>query len=138
MSNADFARYYWPTFEALLLGLIEQGLVPYLFVEGSYNQRLDLIADAGLPPGATLWVFDQTDLVEVKKNFGGWAAFMGNVPASLLHAGTAKQVADLVKKLIDTVGQDGGYAVSTGAVIDHAREDTLRAMLDACAQYGAY
>lgn len=138
MSNANFATYYWPTFEAVLRGLIEQGLVPYLFVEGSYNQRLDLIAEAGLPPGTTLWVFDQTDMVEVKKKFGGWAAFMGNVPASLLHAGTAEQVTDHVRTLIESVGQDGGYAVSTGAVIDHAREETLRAMLDACAQHGVY
>ena len=37
MSDRDFARFYWPSLKAVLLGLIEEGLVPYVFVEGSYN-----------------------------------------------------------------------------------------------------
>ena len=29
MSDADFEELYWPTFKAVLLGLIEEGLVPW-------------------------------------------------------------------------------------------------------------
>ena len=45
MSNDGFKKFYWPTLKAVLLGLIEAGTVPYLFVEGGYNQRLDIITD---------------------------------------------------------------------------------------------
>jgi hypothetical protein len=39
----------------------------YLFVEGGYNQRLDIITDADIPASHTVWMFDHTDMKEVKK-----------------------------------------------------------------------
>ena len=34
ISDKDFKKFYWPTLKAVLLGLIEAGTIPYLFVEG--------------------------------------------------------------------------------------------------------
>ncbi len=138
MSNDDFKTFYWPTLKAVILGLINEGMVPYLFVEGGYNQRLDIIADPDIPKGTTIWIFDQTDMKEVKKRFNGWACFGGNVPVSLLKAGTPEAVKDCVKKLIDEVGQDGGYILSTGAVLDDAEAANLHALIDAGKEYGVY
>ncbi|MFN8597534.1 MAG: uroporphyrinogen decarboxylase family protein [Anaerolineae bacterium] len=138
MSNADFKKFYWPSLKATLLGLINEGLVPYLFVEGGYNSRLDTIADPDIPAGSTYWSFDKTDMQEVKKKLGGWACFAGNLPNSMLHAGTPAQVADYVKQLIDTVAVDGGYALAAGAVVDEARPENLHAMFETCKTYGVY
>lgn len=138
MSNKDFKTFYWPSLKAVVLGLIEQGVVPYLFVEGGYNQRLDIIADPDIPAGKTIWIFDQTDMNEVKKRFNGWACFGGNVPVSLLKAGQPAEVKDCVKNLIESVGQDGGYILSTGAVLDDAKAENLHAMIDAGKEYGKY
>jgi hypothetical protein len=138
MSDADFKKFYWPSFKATLQGIIAEGLVPFSFVEGGYNSRLDVIVDPDIPAGSTYWSFDQTDMAEVKKKLGGWAAFAGNVPASLLHAGTPAQVEAYVKKLIDTVAQDGGYALAIGAVLDHAHPDTLHAFFETGRTYGVY
>ena len=49
-----------------------------------------------------------------------------------------EQVVTYVKDLIDTVGQDGGYALATGAVLDHATVDNLHAMFKTCKEYGVY
>jgi len=138
MSNKDFKTFYWPTLKAVMLGLIEQGVVPYLFVEGGYNQRLDIIADPDIPAGKTIWIFDQTDMLEVKKRFTGWACMGGNLPVSMLKAGTPQQVSDHVKLLIDTVGKDGGYILSTGAVLDDAEAENVHAMIDTTRSYGKY
>jgi hypothetical protein len=138
MSNADFKKFYWPTLKATLLGLINEGLVPFLFVEGGYNQRLDIITDPDIPAGCTYWAFDQTDMLTVKQKLGGWAAFAGNVPNSMLHAGTVEDVTNYVKKLIDTVGVDGGYAMGCGAVLDEANPTNVHAMFDTCKEYGKY
>ena len=138
MSNKDFKTFYWPTLKAVILGLIEQGVVPYLFVEGGYNHRLDIIADPDIPTGKTIWIFDQSDMLEVKKRFTGWACFGGNVPVSLLKAGTPAQVKDSVKKLLDDVAGDGGYILSTGAVLDDAEAENLHAMFDTGREYGVY
>jgi Uroporphyrinogen decarboxylase (URO-D) len=136
MSPKDFQTFYWPTLKAVILGLIEEGLIPYLFVEGAYNKRLDTIKDPDIPAGRTIWVFDQTDLREVKKRFTGWACFGGNVPSSLLIAGKPEEVKAYVKRLIDDVGQDGGYILSTGATVDNAVAANLHAMIDTCKEYG--
>jgi uroporphyrinogen-III decarboxylase len=97
MSNADFKKFYYPTYKAVLEGLIAEGLVPWNLVEGGYNSRLEMIADDPPPAGATYWNFDQTDMADAKKYFGDWAAIAGNVPSSLLHTGTPDEVADYVK-----------------------------------------
>jgi len=138
MSNKDFETFYWPTLKAVILGLIEEGLIPYLFVEGAYNKRLDTITDPDIPAGRTIWMFDQTDLREVKKRFTGWACFGGNLPSSLLIAGKVEEVNAHVRRLIDEVGRDGGYILSTGATVDNAVAANLHAMIDTCKEYGVY
>ena len=137
MSPQDFRTFYWPTLKAVVLGLIAEGVVPYLFAEGSYTQRLDIVADRDIPDGAVLWVFDQTDLRDVKQRFAGWACFGGNVPASMLVAATPEQVRTHVKRLIDDVGRDGGYILSTGAVVEDARVENMHALIDTGREYGA-
>ncbi len=71
-------RYYhhWFASDRHILGLIDEGLVPSLFVEGGYDQRLDIIVDRDIPAASTIWMFDRTDLREVKKRFTGWACFV--------------------------------------------------------------
>jgi hypothetical protein len=138
MSRKDFSTFYWPTLKAVILGMIKEGIIVQLFAEGGYNQRLDIITDPDIPAGKTVWMFDQTELREVKKRFTGWACFGGNVPSSLLVAGTTAQVQAHVKSLIDDVGQDGGYILSTGAVVDDAIPANLHAMIDTGKEYGVY
>ncbi len=138
MSNADFRKFYWPTLKAVILGLIEQGLVPYLFVEGGYDQRLDIITDPDIPAGRTLWMFDRTDMKEVHRRFQGWACFGGNVPVSVLKAGKPADVQDYVKRLIDEVAGDGAFILSTGAVLDDALPENLHALVRTGKQYGVY
>jgi uroporphyrinogen-III decarboxylase len=138
MSTADFEKFYWPSFKATLLGLIEQGVVPFMFVEGGYNRRLDVIANSGLPAGKTMWIFDQTDMAEAKKKFGGWACIGGNVPSSLFKVGTPEQMETYVKKLIDTCAPGGGFFLSPGAVLDQAQEQNLRTYLRISKECGQY
>lgn len=138
MSNKDFEKFYWPSLKATLMGLIEEGIVPSLFVEGGYNQRLDTIANSGLPAGKTMWLFDKTDMAEAKKKIGSWAAIGGNVPASLFKAGTTEEMSDYVKKLIDTCGPGGGFWLSPGAVLDQAKDDNVHTYLNMGKEYGTY
>ncbi|MDI6895573.1 MAG: uroporphyrinogen decarboxylase family protein [Bacillota bacterium] len=138
LSRENFSRFYWPTLKAVLLGLIDEGLVPWVFVEGSYNQRLDFLADRDLPPGRIVWMFDQTDMVRVKEMLGGVACFAGNVPVTMLKAGTPEEVRRYVRDLIEKVAQDGGFILATGGVVDDAEPESFRAMIEAGKEYGVY
>ena len=138
MSPRDFARYYWPTLKKVLLGLIEEGIVPCVFVEGTYNQRLDFLADPDLPTGKIIWIFDKTDMEAAKEKLAGKACIAGNVPASMFIAGTPVQMEQYVRDLIETVGKDGGFILSSGSVLDDVRPENLKAMIEAGLKYGRY
>jgi hypothetical protein len=130
MSEADFRTFYWPTLKAVMKGLIEQGLVPTMFAQGSYTKRLDIIADTELPAGSVIWMLDQTDMAAAKRALGGYACIAGNVPSALLALAGADEVKHYVTKLLDTCATDGGFYLRNGAALDDAKAENLRTMLE--------
>ncbi|OGN95375.1 MAG: hypothetical protein A2Y89_02230 [Chloroflexi bacterium RBG_13_51_18] len=136
MSEKQYEKFYWPTFRKVIMGLIEEGLVPYLFAEGSYNNRLEIIKD--LPKGKVAWYFDRTDMFKAKEVLGDTACIAGNVPTSLLATGTPKVVKEYCRKLIEVCGKGGGFILTGGASIDKGNPDNLRAMIEAVEEYGVY
>ncbi len=136
MNDEQFRTFYWPTLRKMCQGLIEEGLVPYLFAEGAYNSRLEIIRD--LPPGRTVWHFDQTDMRKAKEALDGVACIAGNVPLSLLQLGTAGEVTAYCRTLVDEVKGKGGFILDVGAGADTAKEENFAAMIQAAKQYGTY
>ena len=138
MSNEQFMRFYWPSLKAQILGMIDAGLIPILFVEGSYNKRLDIIADSGLPAGKTIWWFDQTDMKQAKKKLGSWACIGGNVPSSLFITGNAQQMEDYCRDLIENAGAGGGFFLAPGVAPESAIEENVHAFIDSTKKFGVY
>jgi len=137
LSDADFRKFYWPSLKAVLLGLINEGLVVWLFAEGGYNSRLEAIHDLDIPAGRLIWAFDTTDMKEAKRHLGGYQCIAGNVPGSLLIAGTPAEVDEYVKQLIADVAGGGGFLLSPGICVNEAKPECMQAMLDAGKKYGA-
>jgi hypothetical protein len=136
LSDDQFKKFYWPTFRKVMMGLIAEGVVPMPAAEGHWNTRLEVLSD--MPKGKTLWMIDQSNIVNAKKTLGKVACIFGNVPSSLLSVGTPQEIKDYVKKVIDTVGKDGGFIVSNGAFFDHAKPENVKAMVDFTKEYGVY
>jgi hypothetical protein len=136
LSDEQFKKFYWPPFRKVLMGLIEEGCVPFSFVEGSYNTRLEVIRD--VPKGTTFWTFDTTDMAKAKKILGDVAGIGGNVPTDLLAVGIPQQVKDYVKYLIDTCAEGGGYVVANGVAADDVKTENMKAMIDFTKEYGVY
>jgi uroporphyrinogen-III decarboxylase len=136
MSNKQFERFYWPTLKKVVLGLIEEGIVPLLFAEGRYNNRLEVIRE--LPRGMVVWQFDQTDMAKAKEVLGGNACIAGNVPTSLLVVGTPQAVKEYCRSLIEVCGKGGGFILTGGANLDKGKPENLRAMIEAVKEYGIY
>ncbi len=136
MSDKQYEEFYWPTFRKVIMGLIEEGCVPFLFAEGRYTNRLKTIKD--LPRGKVVWYFDQTDMFKAKEVLGDVACIAGNVPASLLRTGTPKAIKEYCRKLIEVCGEGGGFILTGGASIEKGDPDNLRAMIEAAEEYGVY
>lgn len=136
MSPKQFETFYWPTYKRVLVGMIEEGLVPYPFAEGRYGARLEVISD--LPKGSMLWSFEDIDMALAKKVLGKVSCIAGNVPASYLHTKTPKEVKEYCHKLIETCAPGGGYILTGAAGMNEGNPENLRVMMAAVKEYGIY
>jgi hypothetical protein len=136
LSPEQFRKFYWPTFKAVLEGLIEGGCIPFPALEGHWGSRLEVIQD--VPKGKTMWMVDQTDMAEAKATLGRNACLIGNVSSSMLKLATPDEVRAYCKKLIDTAGRDGGFIMGNGAFFDEAKPENVKAMVDFTKEYGVY
>jgi len=134
MSLEQFKTFYWPTLRELLVALVAEGLNPVVLVEGPYNSRLDTIRD--VPEGKILYWFENVDMVKAKTILGAKACIMGGVPMSLLATGTVAQVKERCRRLLQSVGRDGGYIMSAAAVLDDAKPENVRALIDSTREFG--
>jgi uroporphyrinogen-III decarboxylase len=136
MSNEQFETFYWPTFKEVMLGLIDEGLVPLPFAEGDYTPRLEIIKD--MPRGKVIWYFEAMDMAKAKEVLGDNACIAGNLPVSVLYTGTPQEVKEGCRQLIETCAPGGGYILTAAAGMNQGNPDNLRAMMEAAKEYGVY
>ncbi len=136
MSEKQFETFYWPSLRKVIVGLINEGVVPQLFVEGGYNRRLDIIND--LPRGKVVWWFDSTDMARAKETVGQNNCIAGNVPLDILCTGTPDDVKACCRKLIDTAGKEGGFILTSGAGVQGSKPGNVKAMIEFSKEYGIY
>jgi uroporphyrinogen-III decarboxylase len=135
-SNKQFEKFYWPYLLAAIKALVAKGYTPNVFFEGDYTSRLEFLRD--VPKGSIVGLFDSSDMTKVKDILGGHICIAGNMPASLLQTGTAQQVKDYCKWLIDVVGKGGGFMMEPGTSIDKVNPDNLKVMVEFTKEYGVY
>ncbi len=136
MSTKQFETFYWPSFREVLMGLINEGLVPMPFAEGNYIPRLDIIQD--MPRASMVWYFEYMDMAQAKATVGKNNSIAGNLPTSIVVTGTPRDVKEGCRKLIETCAPGGGYILAAAASMDKGKIENLHAMMDAAREYGAY
>jgi hypothetical protein len=136
MSMEQFETFYWPTFKKLVLTLIERGATPCIFFEGTFTSRLEHLLE--FPRGKILVRLDRTDIFRAKEILKDYFCIEGNVPSSLLQIGSAQDVIDYCKKLIDVVGKGGGYILGPRSSTDEVKPENLKAMIEFTKEYGRY
>jgi uroporphyrinogen-III decarboxylase len=119
-----------------MLALIDKGIIPVVYCEADVESRLKYFSD--VPPGKVIYHVSTTDMVKAKEALGGIAAIAGNVPNVMLLSGTPDDVRAYCKKLIDTVGKDGGFIMDAAVMLDEAKPENLKAMIDFTKEYGVY
>jgi hypothetical protein len=137
MSVKQFERFYWPTFRKLILGVVNEGCVPMMIIDGAYNEeRLKIISE--LPKSSVIWTMEKTDMALSKKILGNSACIAGNVTAAMLYTQTAKAIKEYARKLIETCAPGGGYILALGSGIDKCDPANLHAVVEAGLEYGKY
>jgi len=137
MSLDHFKTFYWPPLRKVMLGLIAAGLTPLVFWEGQCDSRLETIAD--VPTAKCIYWFERSDLFRAKAVLGDITCLRGNVPASMLIAGSVQEVRDYCRKLIEVVGKGGGFMLDAATGIpEEAKNENVFAMFRAAHEFGRY
>jgi len=119
-----------------MLALINEGIIPMLFAEGSYDTRIETCNE--FKKGEVAWLFDKTDMAHAKKVLGDTCCISGNLPTSLVATGTVEKVKDYCRKLIEICAPGGGYILAGGANIHTGKPENLVAIMEAAKEYGRY
>ncbi|MFL7871324.1 MAG: uroporphyrinogen decarboxylase family protein, partial [Anaerolineales bacterium] len=128
MSQEQFEKFYWPTWKQVMMGLYEEGIISYLFIEGSYNKRLENLAE--MPEKSLVCHFDKTDMKRVKEVLSDKFIIAGNVPASLMAAGTTDEVRAYCDDLVDLYADTPAYIMAHGCYFENTTDEKMRAFFD--------
>jgi len=126
MSQAQFEKFYWPTWKQVMMGLYEEGIISQLFVEGSYNYRLENLAQ--MPDKSLVCHFDKTDMRRVKEVLSDKFTIAGNVPASMMSTGSVDEVRAYCDGLVDLYQDAPGYIMAFGCSFETTTDEKLHAV----------
>jgi uroporphyrinogen decarboxylase len=81
-----------------------------------------------------------SDLAGLKKRYGDKLVFCGAIDTQhILPHGTSEEVKKEVRRVIDTLGEGGGYMVaSVHTIMNEVPAENVLAMVDAVEEYGYY
>jgi methylmalonyl-CoA mutase cobalamin-binding domain/chain len=130
-----FERFEWPFLQRYVDAFVSEGILPWLHFDTDWGMNLPYLKK--LPKGKCVCDLDSTtDIFRAKEILGGHMCISGDVPAALLSLGEPDQVADYCKRLIDEVGDGGGFMLTSGCEcpID-VKPENLRAMVETGRSY---
>lgn len=137
MSLAQFEKFYWPQLKEMVERLVDAGIMPTLFYEGVWDDRLEYLNE--LPKGKTAGMFQASDIFKVKEVCGETLCIMGGMSISMLKSATVEQVRERTKELCERVGKGGGYIMTTGVLeLEGCKPELIKAWVDATKEFGVY
>ncbi|MDO9533771.1 MAG: uroporphyrinogen decarboxylase family protein [Bacillota bacterium] len=137
LNPKQWKEFYWPSLKKVIEAFWANGKRTLFYAEGNWTPYLESIAE--LPEKSIVFHVDMTDMAQAKKILGGRFCISGNVPNTMLAFGKPDEVKEYVKRLIDEYAADGGFIIDAAAVIlADAKEENIRALIEAAREYGVY
>jgi hypothetical protein len=135
LSPRFFNKFFWPYEKRIVNSLLEAGITPWLHSDSNWTSFLEYFLE--LPKGKVVLDIDSlTDIFKAKQILKGHMCIAGDVPPALLKLGTTDEVIAYTKKLIDLVGEDGGFILSSGCSVPvDANPENVKAMVDTGKNY---
>jgi len=137
VNPGQFTSHYWPTLKPIIEELWAQGHQTLFYAEGNWNYHLGSFAE--LPDRSIVFHVDRGDIFETQRKVGHKFCLSGGIPNFLLSYGTAEEVRDHCRRVIDGVAQDGGYIMDASAIMQNdTNPENLRVMTEFTREHGVY
>ena len=130
-----YERFEFPYMKKMVDAWAAEGLITVMHLDQDYTLNAPYFLE--LPKGMVVAELDSmTDIFKAKEILKGHMCIAGDVPAALTSLGSPEEVEDYCKKLIDVVGEGGGFILSTGCTCPaDCKLENLRAMVDTAKNY---
>ncbi len=124
-----FERFWWPYTLEIVNALWSEGIVTWFHLDQCWDKNIPYFKQ--LPRGSAVLALDgTTDIFAAKEMLRGHLCLHGDVHPTLLSLGKPEEVEAYCKRLIDEVGPDGGFILSSGCEIPAAvNPENMRAMI---------
>lgn len=128
-------RFVWPYFRKVADGLIENGINPVFHFDQDWTRDLGRLLE--LPAKKCILNLDgMTDIRKAAKILKGHMAIMGDIPSSILAAGSPEDVRNYLSDLIQDIGHEGLlFAPGCDAPLN-AKPENMEAYVAACHEFG--
>jgi hypothetical protein len=138
LSPANFEKLVFPGLDYTVREFIAHGITPLLHCDTNWTKFFEIFRR--FPEKKCILELDgRSDIFKAKEALGDRMCIMGDVPAALLAAGTRDEVLSYCRRLIQEVGKDGGFILSSGCSVPaNARVENVRALMESANEWGRY
>ncbi|MHA1722045.1 MAG: uroporphyrinogen decarboxylase family protein [Candidatus Baldrarchaeia archaeon] len=114
----------------------KEGVKVVLHCDGNWNPLLERLTE--LPKGTCVIQLDRdTDPFKAKEILGGKQCIDAGLMELEMATWTPEEIENYCKKLIEEVGQDGGFILKS-EISAEAKPENVRAFVNAAKTYGIY
>jgi hypothetical protein len=133
-----FEKFVWPYVKKAVETFVAHGLTPNLHCDGDWTRHLHYLVE--LPAGKAVLDLDgSSDILKAKELLRGRMCIMGDVPPSLLSLGSTEDVARHCRNLIDVIGADNGFILSSGCSVPlDAKPENVRVLIQTAKTYHSH
>jgi uroporphyrinogen decarboxylase len=137
VSPAMFQRFARPYQERLVRELAADGIFTVIHICGNTSPILEQLAQY---PACGFELDYKTDAVRAKATAGRQHVLFGNIdPSGVLALGSAAQVREATRRLIETWKPGGRFVLNAGCARPPTTPpENIRALVDAAAEFGRY
>jgi len=130
-----FERFEFPYMKKMTEAFAAEGLLTVLHFDQDWTLNLPYFTD--LPRKMCIAELDSTtDIFKAKEILKDHMCIAGDVPASLSSIGTPEEMERYCRKLIDIVGKDTGFILSSGCTVPaDAKFENFKMMIDTAKNY---
>ena len=130
-----FERFSWPYVKKMILAFIDEGIVPVLHFDQDWILNLPYLKE--IPRAKCIAQLDScTDIFKAKEILKDHMCICGDLSPSLLSLGTPEEVEAYCKKLIDVIGEGGGFILANACTVpEGSKFENLKAAVDTAKNY---
>ena len=133
-----FTEVFFHRMERLMAPAREHGKPLLMHTRGKMDQVLPVLHDLGANAVHPIEP-ECNDIFQIKQQWAGKLALVGNIPTSLLIRGSKQEIQDRVREYCVRLAPGGGYVLgSSGGITQDIPPENLVAMTRAVHEYGRY